>query len=134
MPTKTKRPTPPNGPRSCRMTDRDPHDDNEALQSGYDTLLLDLDGTVYQGARAVPGAAEAITGLRELEIPVRFVTNNASKGPQEVVEHLRTFGIVAGQAEVNTSAQAAAKILRAGLSPGATVMVVGAPALEAEVE
>ncbi|HKS47935.1 MAG TPA: HAD-IIA family hydrolase [Amycolatopsis sp.] len=105
----------------------------EALQAGYDAVLLDLDGTVYQGSRPIPGAAEAVCGLRERRIGVRFVTNNASKAPEDVVEHLRGLGIDAEPAEVSTSAQAAASLLRGRLAPGATVVVVGAPALEAEV-
>ena len=33
-----------------------------ALRDGYDALLLDLDGTLYQGSQAIPGAREALGG------------------------------------------------------------------------
>jgi glycerol-1-phosphatase len=105
-----------------------------SLQSAYDAVLLDLDGTVYHGARVIPGAPEAVRRLREHNISVRFVTNNASKAPGDVADHLRSLEIGAETGEVSTSAQAAAKVLADRLTAGATVLIVGAPALEAEVE
>lgn len=107
---------------------------SEALQDVYDAVLFDLDGTVYHGSRIIPGATEVMRELRDLHRPVRFVTNNASKTPEDVVEHLRGFGVAAEPAEVSTSAQAAARVLRTRLPAGASVLIVGAPALENEVE
>jgi glycerol-1-phosphatase len=104
-----------------------------SLRSAYDAILFDLDGTVYRGPQLIPGADEAVRGLRDRGTPIRFVTNNASKTPEEVADHLRAIAIDAEPAEVSTSAQAAAKVLRDRLSPGVSVLVVGAPALEAEV-
>lgn len=106
----------------------------EPLNACYDSVLFDLDGTVYRGSQPVPGAAEIVQALRDKEIPVRFVTNNASKGPDDVAAHLRALGIGAEPAEVSTSAQAAATVLANRVPPGSAVVVVGAPALEAEVE
>jgi glycerol 3-phosphatase-2 len=103
------------------------------LTVGYDAVLFDLDGTVYQGTHVFPGSAEVIAEIRERGVPVRFVTNNASKAPEDAVEHLRELGISGEVAEVNTSSQAAASVLRERLPSGAEVLVVGAKALEAEV-
>ncbi|GHF89584.1 HAD superfamily hydrolase (TIGR01450 family) [Amycolatopsis bartoniae] len=108
--------------------------DGEGLAAGYDVLLFDLDGTVYHGPQPIPGVAEAIRGLRARGIAVRFVTNNASRAPGDVAATLRGMEIDAETAEVSTSAQAAAKILGDRLPPAAQVLVVGAPALEAEVQ
>ncbi|GLY70160.1 HAD-IIA family hydrolase [Amycolatopsis taiwanensis] len=108
--------------------------DHTPLHACYDTVLFDLDGTVYRGSEPVPGAVETVRALRGREVAVRFVTNNASKGPEDVVAHLRAFGIDAEPAEVSTSAQAAATVLANHLSSGSAVLIVGAPALEAEVE
>ena len=104
-----------------------------ALLAAYDAVLLDLDGTVYQGARPIAGVAEAVRGLRERGTPVRYVTNNASKAPGDVADTLRGMGIVAEVREVSTSAQAAAKLLGERVAAGAKVVVVGAPALMDEV-
>lgn len=101
------------------------------LLDRYDALLFDLDGTVYRGEQAVDGAAEAVAAAHRAGTTVRFVTNNASRGPDEVAAHLTGIGIPAAAGEVSTSAQAAAQILRG--TPG-KVLVVGSPALEHEVE
>ena len=59
---------------------------HENLAGRYDAALLDLDGTIYEGARAVPGALEALT---EAGLPMLFVTNNASRAPETVADQLR---------------------------------------------
>lgn len=105
----------------------------DALHAGYDAFLFDLDGTVYHGPQPIPGAAAAIRQLREQGAPVRFVTNNASKAPGDVADHLRELDIDAAPDEVSTSAQAAARLLGERLPAGAAVLVVGTAALEAEV-
>ncbi|GAB2977015.1 HAD-IIA family hydrolase [Amycolatopsis acidiphila] len=108
--------------------------DGDALSAVYDALLFDLDGTVYHGPRPIPGVAEVIRAVREAGTAVRFVTNNASKTPGDVAATLRGMDIHADTTEVSTSAQAAARVLADRLPAGAEVVVVGAPALAAEVE
>ncbi|HVW40095.1 MAG TPA: HAD-IIA family hydrolase [Amycolatopsis sp.] len=104
-----------------------------ALLSTYDAVLLDLDGTVYHGARPIAGVAESVRDLREHGTVVRYVTNNASKAPRDVADTLRGMDIDAEADEVSTSAQAAAKILGERVASGKQVVVVGAPALMDEV-
>lgn len=105
-----------------------------SLVDDYDALLLDLDGTVYRGEEVVDGAGQAVDVAHGRGVKVRFVTNNASRGPAEVAAHLTALGIRAVPAEVSTSAQAAAAVLAAKLEPGTTVLVVGTEALVHEVE
>ncbi|SFB23633.1 Haloacid Dehalogenase Superfamily Class (subfamily) IIA [Amycolatopsis marina] len=107
---------------------------SEALLARHDAVLLDLDGTVYHGARVIPGAPEAVAEVRRAGVPVRFVTNNASKAPESVAEHLRSLGVAAEPGEVSTSSQAAAAVLAERLRAGSRVLVVGTGALAAEVE
>ena len=60
-----------------------------ALLSRYDALLSDLDGVVYAGPFAIEGAPEALNRAEEeLNVPVIFVTNNASRSVESVAEHL----------------------------------------------
>lgn len=103
------------------------------LLDRYDALLLDLDGTVYRGGAAVPGAAAAVTAAHERQVAVRFVTNNASRAPGAVAAHLRDLGITAADDEVSTSAQAAAAVAAERVDAGATVLVVGTDALADEL-
>jgi glycerol 3-phosphatase-2 len=105
----------------------------DTLLAAYDAVLFDLDGTVYHGTQVIPGAPETVKAARDHGTPVRFVTNNASKAPAEVVEHLVGLGMPAGTDEVHTSAQAGVVLLRERLEPGAEVLVVGTESLAAEV-
>ena len=105
-----------------------------SLLDDYDALLFDLDGTIYRGEEPVPGADRAVDAAHANDTKVRFVTNNASRGPDEVARHLTEMGIRATPQEVSTSAQAAAAVLAEKLPPGTTVLVVGSDALVHEVE
>lgn len=104
------------------------------LLADHDVVLLDLDGTVYRGGQLAPGADEAITAVREAGVQARFVTNNASKPAQAVVDHLRSLGLQAEVSEMSTSSQAGAALLAAQLPPDAKVLVVGSDSLADEVE
>jgi HAD superfamily hydrolase (TIGR01450 family) len=103
------------------------------LVDAHDLLVLDLDGVVYLGPVAVPGAEAALRGVRAEGHPVAFATNNASRSAEAVAAHLRALGVQAEAAEVATAAEAAAGLLREELPPGSTVLVIGSPALAAEV-
>lgn len=96
-----------------------------ALIDAYDGVLFDLDGVVYLGPVAVPGAPPALAALRERQVPMGFVTNNAARTPTAVAAQLTELGIPADQADVVTSAQAGAQLLRHDLPAGAKVLVVG---------
>lgn len=99
------------------------------LVDGYDAVLLDLDGVVYVGEQAVPGAVEVISTLQGEGRPLRYLTNNASRPPRVVGAHLRSLGIDAGDDDVVTSAQAAADLVAARVQPGSRVLVVGGEGL-----
>ncbi len=101
------------------------------LTETYDLAMLDLDGVVYIGADAVPGAAENIGAAREAGMRVAFITNNASRTPAAVAEHLVELGVEADAADVVTSAQAASRVARERWGAGARVVCLGAPGLEA---
>lgn len=100
----------------------------------HDTVLLDLDGTVYRGGELIPRARESIHAIHDRGSAVRYVTNNASKPAREVAERLTGLGLPAGADEVATSAEAAAALLGQKLPAGARVLVVGSAALADELE
>ncbi len=102
-----------------------------SLRESYDVLLLDLDGTVYAGAHAIPGAREALVvagGPR-----LYYVTNNASRSPAQVAGHLVELGFPATEADVVTSSQSAARLLAQQVPSGSSVLVIGTEALAEEV-
>ena len=98
----------------------------------YDVALLDLDGVVYVGSVGVPGAAEALAGVRGVGMRLAFVTNNAFRTPAAVAGHLRELGVTADPGEVVTSAQAACRLLAERLPAGARVLVLGGDGLRSE--
>src|SRR5690625_3334366 len=100
----------------------------------FDGLLLDLDGCVYTGRTAVPGAPEALRALAEADVPVVFLTNNASRFAAEVAAHISSFGVAAQPEQVLTSAVVAAREIAASVPAGAPVLVVGSAALAEQIE
>src|SRR5688500_12040832 len=103
---------------------------DQPLCATYDLAMLDLDGVVYIGAAAVPGAAEHLADLRASGSHLAFVTNNASRTPEAVAEHLTRLGIRAESSDVVTSAQAAAHLLAAEHGRGARIFLLGGRGLE----
>ena len=100
------------------------------LAQDHDCLLLDLDGTVFRGHEPTTGAVETLAVVRSRTL---YVTNNASRGPSEVAQHLCDMGFAAKPDDIVTSAQSAARLLQEQLEPGAAVLVVGTESLAAEV-
>ena len=103
------------------------------LLDRHDLVLADLDGTLYQGREAIPGAVDAVRAVGERGVRTLYVTNNASRSPGDVAAHLAELGYPAEADDVATSSQAAAALLVEQLPDGAKVLVVGTAALVAEI-
>ena len=95
----------------------------------YDTALLDLDGVVYAGPRAIEHAVESLAEARQAGMRLAYVTNNASRTPQTVAAHLSELGVPAEPGDVITSAQAAARLVAGKVPEGAAVLVIGGEGL-----
>jgi glycerol-1-phosphatase len=102
----------------------------KTIAQQYDCLLIDLDGTVFRGARPTTGAVESLDEARGRKL---YVTNNASRSADQVASHLRELGFTATGADVVTSAQSAARLLAGQLAPESPVLIVGTEALANEV-
>ena len=79
-----------------------------------EALLLDLDGTVYNGNLAVPGAAAFLRRLRQEGLPFLYVTNRASRSAEAICDQLRGYGLECDPSEVLTSALASARHMAGG--------------------
>ncbi len=75
-------------------------------------LLIDLDGTVYEGRTLVPGVVETIEWLRSAGIPFLFTTNTSRKSRNDVVSDLARMGLPVQAEEILTAPVAAAAWLR----------------------
>ncbi len=101
-----------------------------SLAQQHDCLLLDLDGTVFRGHEPTVGAVETLAAVTAR---ILYVTNNASRAPDEVAQHLCAMGFRADADDVVTSAQSAARLLAERLPSGAPVLVVGTESLAGEI-
>ncbi len=99
------------------------------LWDEYDLAMLDLDGVIYIGRDAVPGAAQQLEEAAAAGLHLAYVTNNAARPPAAVAAHLVDLGIPAKPEDVVTSAQAAARLLSEHVGPGAPVYVIGGTGL-----
>jgi 4-nitrophenyl phosphatase len=97
-------------------------------------FLIDLDGVVYTGKALVAGAAEFFALLRERGIPFLLITNNSTRGSEEVTLALREMGIMVEQEEVLTSAQATAEFLASTSPKRSRVFVIGEHGLRSAIE
>lgn len=106
-----------------------PHASERPLDAAYDTALLDLDGVVYAGGEAIDHAVDSLSAARGHGMRLAYVTNNASRTPRSVAEHLTELGVPAEADEVITSAQAVARLIADQVPEGAKVLAVGGEGL-----
>jgi HAD superfamily hydrolase (TIGR01458 family) len=70
-------------------------------------VLLDLAGVVYQGEQPLPGAVDAIAGLRQAGLRLRFLTNTTRMPRRALLSRLTGMGVPIADEELFTPAQAA---------------------------
>lgn len=98
----------------------------------FGTIVFDLDGVLYVGERAIPGAAAALRAVIDASIATVFATNNASRLPEEVAAAIGgRLGVTVPADSIVTSAMAAADYLRGSV---AAALVIGTPSLAIELE
>lgn len=79
---------------------------------GIEALLIDLDGTVYQGSELIRGARSAIDTLREAGVPILFTTNTSRMSRADIVSMLAAKDLDVEASEVFSAPVAAAGWLR----------------------
>ena len=92
-------------------------------------VLFDMDGVIYVGDTPLPGVQDALDYLAETGRSFLFVTNNASKTPEQFVEKLAKMNIRVRPEQVLGSAEATACWLREQVEqhgwPHGPVIVMG---------
>lgn len=91
-------------------------------------VVLDIDGTLLRGNRALPGAADLLAELRRRGLRVVLLTNDSQETPRAWVERLERLGIDLAPGEVITAAELAAEVT-ARRFPDATILAIGDAAL-----
>lgn len=109
--------------------------------SGLDAVrgvLFDMDGVIYVGTRPLPGVQEAIDYLASTGRTFLFVTNNASKTPEQFVERLAEMDIHVRPKQVLGSAEATACWLAGQVTqqgwPRGPVIVMGQDGLKVALQ
>jgi len=93
------------------------------------TMVFDLDGVLYLDSDGIPGAGEALVAIAAMGWRMLFATNNSTKTPDLVAEHiLARTGFAASGVDAITSAGSAARYVAAHHT---TAHVVGSPAIDA---
>ena len=98
------------------------------ILKAHDSLLLDLDGTVWEGGQPLQCVVDVINSCG---VPAVYVTNNASRSPQAVSEMLREIGLHSDAEHVVTSAQAALVLMGAEIPAASKVLIIGADSFRA---
>jgi phospholysine phosphohistidine inorganic pyrophosphate phosphatase len=75
-------------------------------------FLFDLDGTLYTGPRAIPGAVDLLRALRQRSVPFHCVTNTTSRPRSGLVARMRGLGFEIEPEEIQTPLIAAGALAR----------------------
>lgn len=105
-----------------------------ALADGYDGFLFDLDGVVWLGEDAIPGAAEAIGSLLAAGMGVAFLTNNPRATAEDYAARLGDAGIDTGAERVVTAGAVTAGLAARSTGAERGAFVIGTDSFKDEVE
>lgn len=75
-------------------------------------VVMDMDGTIYQGKHLFPTTLPFLADLRSLGIGFTFLTNNSSRSRKEYLAHLKSFGIEVAPEQMITSTVCTVDYLR----------------------
>ena len=87
-------------------------------------FICDMDGVLYHGNRALPGAVEFVQWLQREQKDYLFLTNNSGMTPRELGQKLERMGLRVPEEHFYTSALATAEFLRAQ-APNCSAFVIG---------
>ena len=96
-------------------------------------VLLDVDGVLTVSWRALPGAAEAVSWLRERGMPFRLATNTTTMSRVALARRLGEAGIGVAVDDLVTAPAVAGEFLRRR-HPGARVFQVGGRGAREDLE
>lgn len=109
-----------------RAHDLTRHQDPALLSFPTETAqayVFDLDGTIYLGDQLLPGARRLVAELRRQGVPVRFLSNNPTRDPQQYLDKLRGLGVRVRPEEVCSTVVTTTRWLREH-HPGAKVFAI----------
>ena len=95
------------------------------LTGKYNGLILDMDGVLYRGEQALPGAVKFFPALRAAGISFILLTNNATLTAEDFTRKLSRMGISVPPEQILTSGGATAIYMQKNFPEGGGVNVLG---------
>ena len=83
-----------------------------APQRLHGAYVFDMDGTVYLGEHLLPGARRLIEELRARDVPVRFLSNNPTRDPEQYADKLARMGLPTDVADIANTVVTTTRWLR----------------------
>jgi HAD superfamily hydrolase (TIGR01457 family) len=93
-------------------------------------LIIDIDGTLLRGKVPAPGLAEFFSFLGSQPVSFVVASNNTAKTANQYRMGLGKLGVRLTREQVVTAALATADYLKRELGEGATLFLIGEPALQ----
>jgi HAD superfamily hydrolase (TIGR01450 family) len=97
-------------------------------------VVLDMDGTIYNGSSLFPFTISFLENLKELGIGYSFLTNNSSKSIDDYLTQLKDMGIFATRGEMYTAAMASIEYLLQNYPKVKRLFILGTPSMISEFE
>jgi HAD superfamily hydrolase (TIGR01450 family) len=97
----------------------------------FDAYVFDLDGTIYLGDGLLPGVAATVTTLRERGLPVRFVSNNPTRDPDQYAAKLTALGLPTPVSEITNTVVTTVSWLKAHHPDAVLFPIAEAPVVNA---
>ena len=98
-----------------------------------EALIVDMDGVLWRDQAMLPGVTQFFASLDAWELPFVIATNNATSPALVIRDRLLKEGVRLRDAQVLTSAEAAAIFLVQQVGPGTPVLVIGESGLRSAV-
>lgn len=74
-------------------------------------IILDVDGVIVRGWSIIPGTDKTIEQLRNQDLKIFFLSNNASRSRKSLTEKINKIGIKVSENEVYPASYATAEYI-----------------------
>ncbi len=97
-------------------------------------VALDMDGTIYLGAKLFPFTLAFLNGLKEMGIGYSFLTNNPSRSMADYLAKLHNMGIPAEREEMFNTAVATIQMIQKTKPEAKHLFILGTKSMISEFE
>ena len=97
-------------------------------------VALDMDGTIYLGAKLFPFTLAFLNGLKEMGIGYSFLTNNPSRSMADYLAKLHKMGIPAEREEMFNTAVATIQMIQKTMPEAKHLFILGTKSMISEFE